>query len=129
MTLQVLYVYKPTHFTVLSGSIEPIVLQSGQNGSVLHTPEHAVLEPGVYRMPEHVRFEARGTSPDHFVAVPGDDKDNPHSRLQPLLMSFKHLSADEVRQKIKFATDGQGGTAELPPNPDKSDKPDKPDKN
>lgn len=113
MNVKVLYVHQPTQFKVAAGAIEPIVLQSGQAGSPLVAPEHALLEPGVYRMPADVRFEAQGTSPDHFVVTDTAGKDDPHAPIQPSLMRFPHLAPDEVRRRIRVATLGDGETATL----------------
>lgn len=112
MNVKVLYVYKPTQFKVAAGAIEPIVLPSGHDGSPLRAPEHAVLEPGVYRMAADVRFEAQGTSPDDFVVAAGSGKDDPHTS-QPALMPFRTLSPEEVQRRIRAATDGDGETATL----------------
>lgn len=55
MTVQALYVYKPTSFAIDRGVIEPLLMASGERvGDVIRTQQ--IFAPGLYRVPPTAQF-------------------------------------------------------------------------
>ena len=111
MTVQALYVYKPTEFAIDHGVIEPLILASGKHIDGEITTQQ-IFAPGLYRVPPTTQYRAVNGGDFEIQDVTANGKDgglpDPPPRSRVLLKQNNETDAAVVaRIKGVIANEGE----------------------